>query len=103
MSTMLMTVLLAAVPALAMKFLYPSKPYEKTSGKPEVSVWRKSPSGLSAKFLQSAARIICLPLANKFHTCSLRCVFVHVHAAAKNDFYGFAASAANSAKPFSTV
>ena len=23
-------------------------------------------------------------LANKFHTCSLRCVFVHVHAAAKN-------------------
>ena len=39
MSTMLMTVLLAAVPALAMKFLYPSKPYEKTSGKPEVLIF----------------------------------------------------------------
>jgi len=37
------------------------------------------------------------------HTCSLRCIFVHVHAAAKNDLDGFAASAANSAKPFSTV
>ena len=39
MSTMLMTVLLAAVLALAMKFLYPSKPYEKTSGKPEVLIF----------------------------------------------------------------
>ena len=54
-------------------------------------------------------------MANKFHTCSLRCVFVHVQkvncpagareatlgcAAAKNDFYGFAAFAANSAKLF---
>ena len=27
-----------------------------------------------------------LPVSNKFHTCSLRSVFVHVHAAAKNDF-----------------
>ena len=43
-------------------------------------------SGLSASFLQSAARIICLLLAGKFHTCSLRSVFVHEHAAAKNDF-----------------
>ena len=46
----------------------------------------KKPSGFSARILQSAARIICLPVANKFHTCSLRSVFVHVHAAAKNDF-----------------
>ena len=47
---------------------------------------RKSPSGFSDRILQSAARIICLPVANKFHTCSLRSVFVHVHAAVKNDF-----------------
>ena len=25
-------------------------------------------------------------MANKYHTCSLRSVFIHVHAAAKNDF-----------------
>ena len=37
-------------------------------------------------FLQSAARRICLPMANKFHTCSLRCMFAHVHAAAKHNF-----------------
>ena len=49
------------------------------------SAWRKFPSGLSANFLQSTARRICLLMANKFHTCSLRCIFVHVHAAAKND------------------
>ena len=35
--------------------------------------------------MQSAARIICLPMADKFHTCILRSVFVHVHAAAEND------------------
>ena len=46
----------------------------------------KNPFGLFRQVLQSAARIICLPLADKFHTCSLRCVFVHVHAAAENDF-----------------
>ena len=45
----------------------------------------KKPFGLFRQFLQSAARIICSPMANKFHTCSLSCVFVHVHAAAKND------------------
>ena len=47
----------------------------------------KKPSGFFASSLQSAARIICLPLADKFHTCSLSCVFVHVHAAVENDFH----------------
>ena len=64
---------------------------------------RKSPSGFSARILQSAARIIRLPVANEFRTCSLRSVFVHVHAAAKNDLTLFAASAANSARLFLTV
>jgi len=45
----------------------------------------KIPFGAFRQFLQSAARIICTPLAYKFHTCSLRSVFVHVQAAAKND------------------
>ena len=40
--------------------------------------------GFPPDFLQSAARIICSLTANKFHTCSLRSIFVHVHAAAKN-------------------
>ena len=44
----------------------------------------KIPFGAFRQFLQSAACTICLPMADKFHTCSLRCVFVHVHAAAKN-------------------
>ena len=45
---------------------------------------RKTPSGFSASFLQSAARTPCAPLAHNSHTCSLRSVFVHVHAAAEN-------------------
>ena len=44
-------------------------------------------SGLSASFLQSAVCIICLQEADKFHTCSLIGVFVHVHAAAENLLY----------------
>ena len=39
-------------------------------------------------------------MATKFHTCSLRCVFVHIHAAAKNHQTLFAAYAANSARLF---
>ena len=35
-------------------------------------------------FLQSAARIICLPMADKFHTCSLRSIFRQVHALTEN-------------------
>ena len=45
---------------------------------------RKTPSGLSDRFLQSAARIICPPMGDKFHTCSLRSVFCQVHAPAEN-------------------
>ena len=45
----------------------------------------EKPEGLFDSFLQSAARTPCAPLAHNSHTCSLRCVFVHVHAAAKND------------------
>ena len=45
---------------------------------------RETPSGFSASFLQSAARIICSPVANKFHTCSLRSIFCQVHAPAEN-------------------
>ena len=40
--------------------------------------------GLSAKSLQSAARIICLPEADKFHTCSLRSILRQVHALTQN-------------------
>ena len=63
----------------------------------------KIPFGAFRRFLQSAARIICSSKTNKLHTCSLRCVFAHVHAAVENDLDGFAAFAANSAKPFSTL
>ena len=51
-----------------------------------ISDCRKTPSGLSDKLLQSAARIICPPLGDKFHTCSLRSVFCQVHAPAENSF-----------------
>ena len=33
----------------------------------------------------SKQRIICSPVANKFHTCSLRSIFCQVHAPAEND------------------
>jgi len=38
----------------------------------------KNPFGVFRQFLQSAARIICSLMANKFHTCSLRSIFAHV-------------------------
>ena len=86
--------------------LYPSMIIWRNNKRTSIrmsSACRKSPSGLSAKFLQSAARTPCAPMAHNSHTCNLRCIFVHVHAAAKNDFNEFAAFAANSARPFSTV
>ena len=46
----------------------------------------KGQSPFGAKGLQSAARIICSLIANKFHTCSLRSIFGQVHAPAENDF-----------------
>ena len=45
----------------------------------------KTPAGLFDRVLQAAARIICSPQANKFHTCSLRGIFCQVHAPAEND------------------
>ena len=63
----------------------------------------KNPFGLFRQVLQSAARIICLSLADKFRTCSLRCVFVHVHAAAENVSILFAAFAASSARLFDSL
>ena len=38
----------------------------------------------SDKLWQTAACIICPPVGDKFHTCSLRCVFCQVHAPAEN-------------------
>lgn len=46
---------------------------------------QKSPSGLFDKVLQSAACINCLPVADNFHTCSLRSIFGQVHAPAEDD------------------
>ena len=44
----------------------------------------KNPEGFSTKGSQSAARIICPPMAGKFHTGSLRSIFSHAHVAAEN-------------------
>ena len=60
----------------------------------------KNPFGLFRHFLQSAARIICSLLANKFYTRSLSGVFAHVRAAVENDLTLFSAYAENSAKLF---
>jgi len=46
---------------------------------------RKTPSGFSARFLQSAARIICPHSADEFYTCSLRSILCQVHAPTQND------------------
>ena len=60
----------------------------------------KNPFGAFQQIFQAAARIICSPLANKFHTCRLRSFFRQVHAPAENEFEWVAAEAANSAKLF---
>jgi hypothetical protein len=41
--------------------------------------------------MHPAARRICLPQTDKFHTCRARGVFCHVHAAAENKFHPFRA------------
>ena len=46
----------------------------------------KNPEGFPTKGLQSAARRICVPVAHKFHTCSLSSIFSHAHVARENDF-----------------
>ena len=43
------------------------------------------PACAGTKDLQSAARIICVPAAHKFHTCSLSSIFSHAHVAREND------------------
>ena len=44
----------------------------------------ENPWDFQAKGLQSAACIICVPMAHKFHTGSLRGIFADVHAASEN-------------------
>ena len=63
----------------------------------------KIPFGAFRQFLQSAARIISSPMAKKFHTCSLRSVFVHVHAAAENDLNFIRRFRGELCEAFSTV
>ena len=46
---------------------------------------KKGHSPFLIKGLQSAARIVCSPGANKFHTCKLRRIFAQVHAPGEND------------------
>ena len=46
-------------------------------------------TGFSDKFLQSAARTPCSPMANNSHTCSLRCISCQVHAPTENDLILF--------------
>ena len=68
------------------KFLRPAfYRAQKTAGRKSGGLaCRKSPSAFSASSLQSAARIICLPKADKFHTCGLRSIFCQVHALTEN-------------------
>ena len=47
----------------------------------------KNPPGFSDKKLQSAARIICPSVTDKFHTGSLSGIFSHAHVARENDFF----------------
>ena len=64
---------------------------------------RKPHSGFPTKGLQSAARIICAPMAHKFHTCSLKSIFSAVHAAGKNDCIFFAACGRQTLRGFFAV
>ena len=47
----------------------------------------ENPFGLIRQFFAACCAHYLSAKADKFHTCSLRCVFVHVHAAAENDFH----------------
>ena len=51
---------------------------------PSSQTVEKPLAGFSDKLWQPAACIICPPVGDKFHTCSLRCVFCQVHAPAEN-------------------
>ena len=48
---------------------------------------KKGQGPFLTKGLQSAARIICSPKANKFHTCRLRSIFAQVHAPGENGLH----------------
>jgi hypothetical protein len=60
----------------------------------------KNPEGFPTKGLQSAARRICVPVAHKFHTCSLSSIFSHAHVARENDFTFLPPAGANSTRFF---
>jgi hypothetical protein len=50
--------------------------------------------------LQAATRIICPPMAGKFHTCGLRGIFRHAQVAAENDLNLFRRGAAKLCEAF---
>lgn len=50
--------------------------------------------------LQAAARIICPPMAGKFHTCGLRGIFRYAQVAAENDLNLFRRGAAKLCEAF---
>ena len=62
---------------------------EKIHNPGYVQTVEKPLTGFSDKFLQSAARTPCSPMANNSHTCSLRCIFCQVHAPTENDLILF--------------
>ena len=57
----------------------------RTEARPALRRLSENPEGFPTKDLQSAARIICVPAAHKFHTCSLSSIFSHAHVAREND------------------
>ena len=63
---------------------------EPASPEGKLQTVEKPLTGFSDKFLQSAARTPCSPMANNSHTCSLRCIFCQVHAPTENDLTLFA-------------
>ena len=60
--------------------------FDALSIPPGVLRLSKNPPGFPTKGLQSAARIICPSVTDKFHTGSLRGIFSHAHVARENDF-----------------
>ena len=70
-------------PSSVRAFALPASPEGK------LQTVEKPLTGFSDKFLQSAARTPCSPMANNSHTCSLRCIFCQVHAPTENDLILF--------------
>ena len=69
------------------------RPQTEKAGRMSLPAWiiKKVAAATFLKRMHPAARIIYLPVADKFHTCRARCVFSHVHAAAENIFHSFRA------------